>query len=322
MRLRALVLTALALGANASCLGADADCPVLDKVAWTLPVTTQEIIATKAVTIEWTSGFHDVWKMSSKAALDACSFEAAQLVGGPARSPPRCKDDVCSAVVPLPEAGSTDYYACNVGSHCEAGMILAITGALPIDPVPGDKDVAPPGGDPDPQPQPANTVAALIKLDPDLSKFEKLLEEHELDDKLEKEGPWTVFGPTDKAIDDINLAEQILLELDGNGIAKYHIIKGQGLAAADLTDGMVLETWQGDTLEVQIAEGGVFIVDGFDQKALVIKADQEGSNGYLHLVDTMLFWTADDNDGGSSDSAFSLGPAFAAIFAAALAALY
>ena len=69
--------------------------------------------------LEWTKGFHDVYKMSSKAALEACSFEAAEEIAAASGED--------SVTVALPPPGETHFYSCSVGggSHCSSGMKLA-----------------------------------------------------------------------------------------------------------------------------------------------------------------------------------------------------
>ena len=69
-------------------------------------------------TVKFTwSGTHNVYKMASKTAYDNCDFTGATNQGS--TSP---------VAVSISEAGVT-YYACKVGSHCQANQKIMITTA-------------------------------------------------------------------------------------------------------------------------------------------------------------------------------------------------
>ena len=108
----------------------------------------------------------------------------------------------------------------------------------------------------------------------------------DLVETLKGDGPFTVFAPTDAAFG--NLPEgtlETLLE-EGNkdqltAILTYHVVPGK-VMSGDLSDGMMAETVQGESVEIG-TEGGV-TVDG----ANVVQADLEASNGVIHVIDQVI----------------------------------
>ncbi|MGA7396854.1 MAG: fasciclin domain-containing protein, partial [Solirubrobacterales bacterium] len=65
-------------------------------------------------------------------------------------------------------------------------------------------------------------------------------------------------------------------------ILTYHVAAGD-VKAADLSDGQMIETVNGDTLEVKIDGDKVMVGD-----ATVAQADIETSNGTVHVIDSVL----------------------------------
>ena len=95
---------------------------------------------------------------------------------------------------------------------------------------------------------------------------------------------FTMFAPS-SALDDAALAEIVenadtpLLD-----ILAHHVHAGASLNAADLSNGMVLEMMDGNSVAVTIDENGVMIDD-----AMVTTADIVCSNGVIHIIDGLLF---------------------------------
>ncbi len=114
----------------------------------------------------------------------------------------------------------------------------------------------------------------------------------ELVDTLSSEGPFTVFAPTNDAFASIQETVDTLLMpenlADLQNVLTYHVVAGSFMAS-DLSDGMEIETVQGDTLTVSITDGKVMIGG-----AEVVLADVETSNGVVHVIDTVLVPAADE----------------------------
>lgn len=104
---------------------------------------------------------------------------------------------------------------------------------------------------------------------------------------LSGEGPFTIFAPTNAAFDALPegtletlLAEENIGTL--TSILTFHVVAGNVLSS-DLSDGQVITTLNGQTLTVSISAEGVSI-----NGAKVIAADLKGSNGVIHVIDTVL----------------------------------
>ncbi|MEP7229209.1 MAG: fasciclin domain-containing protein [Ginsengibacter sp.] len=104
---------------------------------------------------------------------------------------------------------------------------------------------------------------------------------------LKGKGPFTVFAPTNAAFDALPAGTvETLLKPENKGdltkILTYHVVAGN-VKAADLKDGQMIKTLQGEELKVSIKDGKVMI-----NGANVTAADLEGTNGVVHVVDAVL----------------------------------
>jgi uncharacterized surface protein with fasciclin (FAS1) repeats len=142
-------------------------------------------------------------------------------------------------------------------------------------------------------PEPTSTaeagedVVALAQATPELSTLVDAVTAAELVETLQGEGPFTVFAPTNDAF--AAVGEDALADLlkprnreQLTGILTYHVVPGE-LKAADLQDGQMLKTVQGDSLPVSIEGDQVKVGD-----ATVTQADVEASNGVVHVIDAVL----------------------------------
>ncbi|MCZ4409486.1 fasciclin domain-containing protein [Cryomorphaceae bacterium 1068] len=116
---------------------------------------------------------------------------------------------------------------------------------------------------------------------------------------LEDKGPFTVFAPTNDAFSKLpkGVLSKLLEEENKNklrALLKYHVIAGKIDAAAVMAaikegkDKAVLTTVQGETLTIMLEDGKVVIVDATGNKATVTATDLNGSNGVIHVIDTVL----------------------------------
>ena len=103
---------------------------------------------------------------------------------------------------------------------------------------------------------------------------------------LSGEGPFTVFAPTDAAFKKLpkGTVETLLKPENKDKLAavlKYHVVAGK-VMAADVKPGEVT-TVQGGKATIKAADGKVTI-DG----ANVVKTDIVGSNGVIHVIDSVI----------------------------------
>lgn len=108
----------------------------------------------------------------------------------------------------------------------------------------------------------------------------------ELVGALKGDGPLTVFAPNDEAFGKLweGTVENLLKPENKEKLQElllYHVVAGK-IMSSDLSGTITTETLQGGTITV-VADGGVTV-----NKANVIAADIEASNGVIHVIDTVL----------------------------------
>ncbi|KEO73917.1 fasciclin domain-containing protein [Anditalea andensis] len=109
----------------------------------------------------------------------------------------------------------------------------------------------------------------------------------ELVETLKGNGPFTIFAPTNTAFEQLPAGTVDNLVKPENkekltDILSYHVVSGE-VKAADLSDGQVIQTINGKNLTVSIKDGTVSI-----NGAKVTAADLDGSNGVVHVIDSVL----------------------------------
>ena len=132
----------------------------------------------------------------------------------------------------------------------------------------------------------AGNIVAVAQETPDLSTLVEAVVAAELVETLEEPGPYTVFAPTDEAFEALGGTLETLFEPANKDelaeILTYHVVPGE-VTSSELSDGQMLETVQGDSLEVGVADGEVTI-----NGASVAIPDVEASNGVVHVIDEVL----------------------------------
>ncbi len=121
----------------------------------------------------------------------------------------------------------------------------------------------------------------------------------ELVEALSSEGPFTVFAPTNDAFNKLpegTLGSLLQPENIGTlqSILTYHVVAGKFMAedvinAINDNDGeFTVTTLQGNDLTLKLWEGSVYVKDTQGNKAKVIIADVDTSNGVIHAIDTVV----------------------------------
>jgi len=134
----------------------------------------------------------------------------------------------------------------------------------------------------------ASDIVTTAVNTPVLSTLVAAVTEAELVTTLQGEGPFTVFAPTNDAFAALpaGTLDTLLMEenmSDLQGILTYHVVPGV-VMAGDLTDGMVVETVNGQTITINVSDAGVTI----NGSAAVTMADIVTSNGVVHVIDSVL----------------------------------
>ena len=112
---------------------------------------------------------------------------------------------------------------------------------------------------------------------------------------LKSAGPFTVFAPTNAAFKKLpegTVEKLVQPEMKDklSAILTYHVVSGR-LTAADLKDGQVLTTVEGETLKVTKKGNMVMLTDAKGGMATVTTANVISSNGVTHVIDTVLMPT-------------------------------
>ncbi|MCH8489144.1 MAG: fasciclin domain-containing protein [Oceanicaulis sp.] len=133
------------------------------------------------------------------------------------------------------------------------------------------------------------TVVQIASENDDFSTLVAAITAADLADALSGEGPFTVFAPNNAAFDALPAGTVDSLLEDENrdqltAILTYHVVAGEYLAAETPAGTYDLPTLQGTTVNVVVGEDGTVTVDG----ANVIAADIQGSNGVIHVIDTVI----------------------------------
>lgn len=126
----------------------------------------------------------------------------------------------------------------------------------------------------------------------DFSTLVAAVEAAGLAEALAGEGPFTVFAPTNDAFAALPEGTVDTLLADPSGdltqILLYHVVPGRYMAA-DVTDGLALETLQGGNVTFSVTDDAVMIND-----AQIVMTDIETSNGVIHVIDAVILPPADD----------------------------
>ena len=120
----------------------------------------------------------------------------------------------------------------------------------------------------------------------------------EITDVLGTEGPFTLFAPENKAFKALG-TEKMQGYLNTNnkaglkGLVENHIVSGTYDSATLVQDikksgSVKLETLSGLTLTVSMSGSDIIVSNPDGTKAKVGKSDITGSNGVIHILDTVL----------------------------------
>lgn len=130
-------------------------------------------------------------------------------------------------------------------------------------------------------------ITTLLAKDNYMTTFLKGVEMTGLEDTLNTDGPFTVLVPTNLSFG--KLDNGIVKEWqEGNytpelkAILNHHIIAGH-INMADLTDGDIIETIDGQSLTVTVI-GKIIMINN----AEVLGRDLEASNGVIHSIDRVI----------------------------------
>ena len=237
--------------------------------------TPSQLTITQGDIVEWVNdgGFHDV------------NGDINSITGTSFGNPESFSSSPTNTVGAIIYAHQFDIsgeylYDCSVGSHAQAGMVGSIT-VLPS----------------------SNTVADIVINSGDHNTLEAAVVAAGLVETLSSTGPFTLFAPTDDAFDLLpeGTLESLLAEPSGllTDILLGHVVSGETLST-ELSNGMMIETLNGNELSVSIDDTGVMI-----NNAMVTVADIIADNGVVHVINAVLVpETECSNDDATIESFF------------------
>ncbi len=142
------------------------------------------------------------------------------------------------------------------------------------------------------------SVMVRLMTESQLQKFASYLVTAEMANKLSGEGEFTVFAPSNTAIESltpekINFYSNIDNRKKLEDMLKSHIVVGKIdkeslLQTIGKNGKATLKTLDGTTLTATKSGETIVISDKKSGKATVIKGSIEGSNGFLYIVDGVL----------------------------------
>lgn len=134
----------------------------------------------------------------------------------------------------------------------------------------------------------SKSVVEIAVGNPDFSTLVAAVKAAGLVETLSGKGPFTVFAPTNAAFDKIDKATLASLLKPENkekltAILTYHVVAGKVLAA-DAVKLDKTKTVNGAEFTISLKDGNVFL----NGNSKVVKTDIEGSNGVIHVIDTVI----------------------------------
>lgn len=132
------------------------------------------------------------------------------------------------------------------------------------------------------------TLDQRLRIDPALTTFaQEVRARPALSALLSGDGPFTVFAFSDDAWNGLGSHVQDALQQPENAalfdrVLRVHVVPGR-YEAADLTDGLVLESLEGTPLPVVRGAGSLFVGG-----RLVEATDTPAANGVLHVMDAVI----------------------------------
>ncbi|MGF1676467.1 MAG: fasciclin domain-containing protein [Rivularia sp. (in: cyanobacteria)] len=131
-------------------------------------------------------------------------------------------------------------------------------------------------------------IADVVEDNPSLKTLANLIDETDVEDKLDDDGPYTLFAPSDQAFAAIPEAtRQRLLQPENRDtlrqILNYHVVPGN-LTANQIQSGEI-QTLANNPLNIQVDQATNQVrVNG----ATVTQPDIQASNGVIHIIDQVI----------------------------------
>lgn len=132
------------------------------------------------------------------------------------------------------------------------------------------------------------TVISVLKKAETFRTLVKAMEEAELIETLEGEGPFTIFAPDDEAFEKLptGTLEQLMKEENRDqfkDILLYHVASGR-FAAEQVTRLKEIESVEGSAIATEVADGKIQL----NGRVEVTRTDLVADNGVVHVINGVL----------------------------------
>lgn len=146
----------------------------------------------------------------------------------------------------------------------------------------------------------SNSIAAKAMATDTLSTLVSALQAAELAEMFKtEEGPFTVFAPNNAAFNKVDKAtlDNLMNEEnqeDLSNLLKYHVVEGDVTSdklikmIQDNDGEYTITTVQGSELKAAVEGENVVLTDASGNKATVVQADVDASNGTVHIIDAVV----------------------------------
>jgi len=187
----------------------------------------------------------------------------------------------------------------NVPVATSAPAVEATAEAEPEDDVAEAEPAATPQPTAEPEPEPTavpaapaapSTVFEVLAADSELSVVTDLVRSQNLDSTLSDTGPFTVFAPSNDAVDTALASDTTSEVLDANasGVLAYHVVTGEysfdDLVEIAEDDANTLVTVAGEPIDLSL-DGDNLVVNG---STVIVGDPQTADNGVVHTIDNVL----------------------------------
>ena len=143
------------------------------------------------------------------------------------------------------------------------------------------------------------TIVDVAVSNDDFTTLVAALKAADLVGALQEDGPFTVFAPNNAAFGkvDSKILNSLLEPKNKStlsSILTYHVVSGKLMASdvvAALKKGkgkVEVPTLQGGKLTVMQKDGKIWLKDGNGNYSEIIATDVKGSNGVIHVIDTVV----------------------------------
>ncbi|XP_031358607.1 transforming growth factor-beta-induced protein ig-h3-like, partial [Photinus pyralis] len=130
-------------------------------------------------------------------------------------------------------------------------------------------------------------ILSMIEEHPQLSTFRRVLKNSNLEKNIKPDGHYTIFAPTNDAFGKL---PPLMVEKLLNGdactatIIKHHIV-AHTVCSSAIIGNATTHSVDGQLLNLQRRDDDVLL---FESNAKIVKTDIMGTNGVIHLIDTLV----------------------------------